>query len=119
MTEREAQIFSITAENSSRKIKNELAKHNGWHTYPEDPEPVIKTPYALCHEEKRIKKKKCLSQRDGMREFLKTTNKRKPIQGREEKERKKEKKKLEILSRYPVFSPSPARSVAGLDFDLS
>lgn len=92
MTEREAQIFSITAENSSRKIKNELAKHNGWHTYPEDPEPVIKTPYALCHEEKRIKKKKCLSQRDGMREFLKTTNKRKPIQGREEKERKKEKK---------------------------
>lgn len=49
-TEREAQIFSITAENSSRKIKNELAKHNGWHTYPEIPEPVIKSQYALCHE---------------------------------------------------------------------
>jgi hypothetical protein len=40
LTEREAQIFSITAENSSRKIKDELAKHNGWHMYAENPEPV-------------------------------------------------------------------------------
>lgn len=61
VTEREAQIFSITAENSSRKIKNELAKHNGWHTYPENPEPVIKTQYALCHEGGLKKKKMAIS----------------------------------------------------------
>lgn len=58
VTEREAQIFPITAENSSRKIKNKLAKHNGWHTYPENLEPVIKTQYALCHEGGFKKKKR-------------------------------------------------------------
>lgn len=79
LTEKEAQIFSITAENSSRKIKNELAKHNGWHTDPENPEPVIKTQYALCHDG-RLKKGRWLFQKDGMRKFLKTTKTRKPIQ---------------------------------------
>lgn len=95
LTEREAQIFSITAENSSRKIKDELAKHNGWHMYPENPEPVIKPQYALSHEDRGFKKKKkgrWLFQSDGMREFLKTTKTRKPIwKGKKERQEKKKK----------------------------
>jgi hypothetical protein len=33
LTEREAQTISIIDDNSSRKIKNELAEHNGWHVW--------------------------------------------------------------------------------------
>lgn len=67
-SEREVCSVSITGDNSSRKIKNEPATHNGRRTWGKNPKQAIKIQSALCQEkQKREKGKTTLFQRDGMK----------------------------------------------------
>lgn len=67
LREREPHTISITGDNSSGKIKNELTEHNGRSMWGRKPKQAIK---IQCGRDREKKGKTTLFQRDEMKKIL-------------------------------------------------